>query len=178
MSGVDLRDIIYAKYPKVFLGFRPLKIGIFDDLVAAHPELDTKDLQSFIIYHTNSLGYVKSILKGTHRVDLQGVETSELTKDDKIHAKEKLKRITRATERRRPYFSQLINCKQIGKDGTKRMRIVHRLVRRDDNKEIGRFFNKKQMFAIVPEAQIQFIKNDLNEVLHNIYMEKQKKRKR
>ena len=63
-----------ALYPQLFGAvFRPLKRGIFQDLVAAHPEGFERDaLKLALGIHTRSTRYLQSVAAGQQRHDLQG----------------------------------------------------------------------------------------------------------
>jgi len=61
-------------YPQLFGAvFRPLKRGIFQDLMAAHPELFEREaLKQALGQHTRSTRYLQSVAAGHQRHDLQG----------------------------------------------------------------------------------------------------------
>jgi ProP effector len=66
-------------YPQLFGAvFLPLKRGIFQDLLAAHPDLFERDaLKEALGFHTRSTRYLVEVAAGRQRHDLQGqpVET-------------------------------------------------------------------------------------------------------
>jgi sRNA-binding protein len=63
-----------ALYPKLFgAQFLPLKRGIFQDLMAAHPELFEREaLKQALGIHTRSTRYLQCVAAGQPRHDLQG----------------------------------------------------------------------------------------------------------
>ena len=63
-----------ALYPQLFGAvFRPLKRGIFQDLMAAHPEdFEREALKVALGIHTRSTRYLQSVAAGQQRHDLQG----------------------------------------------------------------------------------------------------------
>ena len=67
-------DKLAALYPQLFGAvFRPLKRGVFQDLVAAHPDDFERDaLKVALGIHTRSTRYLQSVAAGQQRHDLQG----------------------------------------------------------------------------------------------------------
>jgi ProP effector len=65
---------LFALYPHLFgAEFLPLKLGIFQDLLAAHPEqLERAALKVALGVHTRSARYLQSVAAGKKRHDLQG----------------------------------------------------------------------------------------------------------
>ena len=63
-----------ALYPRLFGAvFLPLKRGIFQDLMAAHPELLEKEpLKEALARHTRCTRYLTAVASGQQRHDLQG----------------------------------------------------------------------------------------------------------
>ncbi len=75
-------------YPKLF-GEQPLplKRGIFQDLVAAHPEdLDQPGLKVALGLHTRSYRYLNAVAQGQPRHDLQGKEVEAMAPEHVHHA--------------------------------------------------------------------------------------------
>ncbi|WP_295959431.1 ProQ/FINO family protein [Rhodoferax sp.] len=70
---------LYDLYPKLFgAQALPLKLGIFHELVANHPDLlEAKALREALGQHTRSTRYLEQVATGVQRHDLQGnpVET-------------------------------------------------------------------------------------------------------
>ncbi|HSO44067.1 MAG TPA: ProQ/FINO family protein [Rhodoferax sp.] len=65
---------LFELYPQLFgERFLPLKLGIFQELLAAHPEVFKRDtLKSALGVHTRSSRYLQSVAAGQKRHDLQG----------------------------------------------------------------------------------------------------------
>lgn len=84
-------------YPQAFdmKARRPLMVGVKEALAewASEQNIEMKDLGYALGYYTNGIAYLKAILKQDQRVNLQGEPVSEVTKEHKTHAKEKLKNI-------------------------------------------------------------------------------------
>ena len=81
---------------------QPLAIGIDKQLLTRQAELNRKTLRIALGLHTNSLRYLKSMEKATHRFDLDGNPGEEVTDAHRAHAAEVLKeRFRKDAERRR-----------------------------------------------------------------------------
>jgi sRNA-binding protein len=65
---------LFELYPKLFgAEFLPLKLGVFQELLAAHPEHFKKaELKAALGVHTRSGRYLQSVAAGKMRHDLQG----------------------------------------------------------------------------------------------------------
>ena len=65
---------LFELYPHLFgAEFLPLKLGIFQELLAAHPDLFQREpLKAALGVHTRSARYLQSVAAGTMRHDLQG----------------------------------------------------------------------------------------------------------
>lgn len=77
-----------ALYPQLFGAvFRPLKRGIFQDLMAAHPEAFEKDaLKQALAIHTRSTRYLQAVASGQQRHDLQGQPVEAMAPEHIHHA--------------------------------------------------------------------------------------------
>ena len=66
---------LFELYPHLFgAEFLPLKLGIFQELLARHPEQFERDaLKAALGWHTRSTRYLQSVAAGKQRHDLQGV---------------------------------------------------------------------------------------------------------
>ncbi|EGF33936.1 Putative ProQ activator of osmoprotectant transporter ProP [Oxalobacteraceae bacterium IMCC9480] len=69
----------------------PLAIGIDKQLIARQPELPRKILRIALGQHTNSLRYLKTVEKATHRHDLDGLPGDALTDEHRLRATTLLK---------------------------------------------------------------------------------------
>jgi len=65
---------LFELYPKLFgQHFLPLKLGVFHEILAAHPEVfQREELKSALGVHTRSTRYLQSVASGAKRHDLQG----------------------------------------------------------------------------------------------------------
>lgn len=65
---------LFELYPQLFgERFLPLKLGVFQELLAAHPETFKRDtLKAALGVHTRSTRYLQSVAAGLQRHDLQG----------------------------------------------------------------------------------------------------------
>lgn len=77
-----------ALYPHLFGAvFRPLKRGIFQDILAAHPELFEREaLKVALGLHTRSTRYLQSVAAGDKRHDLQGQPVEDMAPEHVHHA--------------------------------------------------------------------------------------------
>jgi ProP effector len=77
-----------ALYPVLFGAvFRPLKRGIFQDLLAAHPDVFERDaLKVALGIHTRSTRYLQSVAAGDKRHDLQGQPVEDMAPEHVHHA--------------------------------------------------------------------------------------------
>jgi hypothetical protein len=69
-----LLHTLYELYPKLFgARFLPLKLGVFEELMAAHPDrLKAEELKAALGFHTRSNRYLEAVASGQPRHDLQG----------------------------------------------------------------------------------------------------------
>ena len=77
---------LFELYPKLFgAEFLPLKLGIFQDLLAAHPEqLERASLKVALGVHTRSTAYLRSVAAGKPRYNLLG-EPVEAVAPEHVH---------------------------------------------------------------------------------------------
>ena len=75
-------------YPQLFGAvFRPLKRGIFQDLLAAHPDVFERDaLKVALGLHTRSTRYLQSVAAGDKRHDLSGQPVEDMAPEHVHHA--------------------------------------------------------------------------------------------
>ena len=73
-SVQSVLEKMFGLYPQLFgAEFRPLKLGIFQELLAAHPEhFQRESLKAALGFHTRSTRYLQSVAAGHKRHDLQG----------------------------------------------------------------------------------------------------------
>jgi ProP effector len=79
---------LYALYPNLFgASFKPLKIGVFDDLLARHPDAFKKeDLKVALGLHARSTAYLESVANGLQRHDLEGNPVAPVAPEHVHHA--------------------------------------------------------------------------------------------
>jgi ProP effector len=73
-SVQPILEKLFELYPHLFgAEFLPLKLGIFQDLLAAHPkQLERAALKMALSVHTRSARYLQSVAAGKKRHDLEG----------------------------------------------------------------------------------------------------------
>ena len=69
---------------------QPLKIGIHNDVIARHPELQPGLIASALRTYTRSVGYLKTLKAGAVRIDLEGHPVGTVTAADEEDAKRKI----------------------------------------------------------------------------------------
>lgn len=71
---------LFELYPHLFgAEFLPLKLGIFQELLATHPDLFEREiLKAALGLHTRSTPYLQSVAAGNKRHDLQGIAVQDV----------------------------------------------------------------------------------------------------
>lgn len=79
---------LFELYPRLFgARFLPLKLGIFEDLLAAQPQaLPAAELKVALGLHTRSTRYIESVASGLARHDLQGKAVEPVAPEHVHHA--------------------------------------------------------------------------------------------
>lgn len=79
---------LFELYPRLFgARFLPLKIGVFEDLRAAHPEaLPAEELKVALGLHTRSTRYIEAVAAGLPRHDLRGKPVEPVAPEHVHHA--------------------------------------------------------------------------------------------
>lgn len=79
---------LFQLYPNMFgARFLPLKLGVFQELLALHPQQFTKDeLKVALGQHARSSRYLESVAAGAKRHDLNGQPVEELAPEHIHHA--------------------------------------------------------------------------------------------
>lgn len=99
-------------YPQLFGEQpRPLKRGIYADLLAAQPEgLDAEGLKAALALHTRSTRYLSSVAAGQARHDLAGQAVEDMAPEHVLHALLEVhrRRQARSQEDLRPKLRQRI----------------------------------------------------------------------
>lgn len=121
-----LLQTLYTLYPALFgARFLPLKVGIYEDLRAAHPdELPAEELKVALGLHTRSNRYLEAVASGLARHDLQGQPTDPAAPEHVQHAIVELYRRKKDTPQepaaRERAIGQLVRAVQasgLGRDG-------------------------------------------------------------
>lgn len=116
---------LFELYPRLFgARFLPLKIGVFQDLVAAHPDaLPAADLKVALGLHTRSTRYIEAVAAGLPRHDLQGKPVEPVAPEHVHHAILELyrrrsgKSPEQARERAVAQLVAAIEASGLGRDG-------------------------------------------------------------
>lgn len=79
-SAQPVLEKLFELYPQLFgERFLPLKLGIFQELLAAHPDAFKRDtLKTALGVHTRSTRYLQSVAAGLKRHDLQGLPVEDV----------------------------------------------------------------------------------------------------
>lgn len=105
-------DQLATLYPALFGEvLKPLKRGIFQDLLEAHPEAIDKDgLKAALALHTRSTRYLTVVASGQQRHNLAGEPVEDLTPEQVHHALIEVfrRRASRGREDLRPKLRQRI----------------------------------------------------------------------
>jgi ProP effector len=105
-------DQLAALYPQLFgENLLPLKRGIYQDLLAAQPDvLDKEGLKAALALHTRSSRYLTAVAAGLKRHDLDGQPVEDLTPEQVHHALIEVfrRRGARSREDLRPKLRQRI----------------------------------------------------------------------
>jgi ProP effector len=106
---------LFELYPHLFgAEFLPLKLGIFQELLAAHPEVfERASLKAALGTHTRSTRYLQCVAAGKKRHDLQGNAVEDVAPEHVYLSMLELfrRRAARAREDLRPKFrAQLIQA--------------------------------------------------------------------
>jgi ProP effector len=79
---------LFQLYPKMFgARFLPLKLGVFQELMALHPDdFKKEDLKVALGLHARSTRYLESVASGHKRHDLNGVPVEDVAPEHVHHA--------------------------------------------------------------------------------------------
>jgi ProP effector len=86
--NLEVLEKLAALYPHLFgATFLPLKRGIFQDLLATHPDTFAREeLKAALAMHTRSTRYLTAVASGTQRHDLQGQAVEPMAPEHVYHA--------------------------------------------------------------------------------------------
>lgn len=82
-----IADYVYKKY-EVFSRFKPLAIGIDQDLIAAMPQYDSTLILRVLSNHCRRPRYIKALARGGKRFDLNNRFKGEVTSEEQEVAKQ------------------------------------------------------------------------------------------
>ena len=87
-DSFPILEQLAALYPQLFGAvFLPLKRGIFQDLMAAHPDaLEREALKGALALHTRSTRYLTTVAAGEKRHDLQGQPIEDMAPEHVYHS--------------------------------------------------------------------------------------------
>ena len=86
----------------VFRDYRPLAIGIHKQLMERQPDLDKNQVRTALHNHTAATRYLKALVEGAPRLDLDGNPAGEVTAEQQKQAVTTLRdRLKKAAERRK-----------------------------------------------------------------------------
>ncbi|MDM0013986.1 ProQ/FINO family protein [Variovorax sp. J22P168] len=79
---------LFTLYPKMFgARFRPLKLGVYQELLALHPDdFKKEDLKIALGLHARSTRYLDAVAAGDKRHDLNGVPVEDVAPEHVHHA--------------------------------------------------------------------------------------------
>lgn len=96
-----LLDTLSTNYP-VFREYQPLALGIHKTVKERMPEVEAAELRSAMKIHTASTRYLKALVTGKSRFDLDGQVAGEVTEEQREVASTALReRFKKAAERRK-----------------------------------------------------------------------------
>jgi sRNA-binding protein len=127
---------LFELYPRLFgARFLPLKVGVFEELVAAHPEaLPSAELKVALGLHTRSTRYIEAVASGLARHDLQARPVEPVAPEHVHHAILELykRRSGKAPERARQHAVEQLAA-AIEVSGLSREAYRERFTSPDDN---------------------------------------------
>ncbi|MBE2262523.1 MAG: Fertility inhibition FinO [Burkholderiaceae bacterium] len=99
--NIEVLERLAALYPQLFGAvFRPLKRGIYQDLLAAQPDaFEPEALKAALGFHTRSTRYLSSVAAGMPRHDLAGQPVEEMAAE---HVHQALVAVWRRRQGRKP----------------------------------------------------------------------------
>ncbi|RYX97211.1 MAG: hypothetical protein EOO28_05570 [Comamonadaceae bacterium] len=126
---------LFELYPGLFgARFLPLKLGVFQDLLALHPDAFKKeDLKVALGLHARSTRYLESVAAGHQRHDLNGVAIEPVSPEHVHHAILEIyrRRQSRSRDDLRPHlFAQIVRA--IEASGLSRQDYADRVRTQDD----------------------------------------------
>lgn len=114
-AAQQVLERLFELYPRMFgARFLPLKLGVFQELMARHPdEFKKEDLKVALGLHARSTRYLESVATGAKRHDLDGVPVEDVAPEHVHHAIMEVfrRRQARSKEDLRPWLhSRLVRA--------------------------------------------------------------------
>ena len=87
-TALPVLEQLFSLYPHLFgAEFLPLKRGIFQDLLARHPDLFQRDsLKAALAFHARSTRYLQCVASGKARHDLDGAAVEDVAPEHVVQA--------------------------------------------------------------------------------------------
>jgi len=87
-KAIAVLERLFELYPKMFgARFRPLKLGVYQELLALHPDdFKKEDLKIALGLHARSTRYLDAVAAGEQRHDLNGVPVEPVAPEHVHHA--------------------------------------------------------------------------------------------
>lgn len=89
------RELLVERFPRCFMpkGKRklPLKVGIYQDVRSAAPDISARRLKDALHDYTTGRTYLRALVAGAHRVDLDGWPDGVVTTAEAIVASDALR---------------------------------------------------------------------------------------
>ena len=95
-----LQDRYPVAFPLEHARIRPLKVGIYLDLLAANLEMKPQTVKKMLAIWCGRPTYQKALMRGGPRVDLHGEPVGEVTPEQMARAAERLKAIAEKKKRK------------------------------------------------------------------------------
>jgi ProP effector len=131
---------LFTLYPQLFgTEFLPLKLGIFQELLAAHPQdLDKDTLKVALSVHTRSTRYLNSVAAGMQRYGLDGQAVEPLAPEHIYFAMLELhrRRLMRAPQEIQAKLNRQLRSQLMGAfeaSGLERQEYLARVQTNDEN---------------------------------------------
>lgn len=93
-TALPVLEQLFSLYPHLFgAEFLPLKRGIFQDLLARHPDVFQRDgLKAALAFHARSTRYLQCVASGKARHDLDGTAVEDVALEHVVQAQAELHR--------------------------------------------------------------------------------------
>jgi ProP effector len=105
MNTTELRAYLSERYPNAFKPKNaqkvPLKVGIRNDILAAHPELSKDEVNAALSDYTGGPKYLTHLQPGADRFDLGGAISGKVTDGEAARAKKRLRQLEAKWRRER-----------------------------------------------------------------------------